>query len=210
MDRGRIDGEGPRRRTGGRSARVLAQVLEATLDALAHDGYAALSFEGVAARAGVSRTTLYRRWPSKHDLVRAALLRVCEARLSTVRETGSLRGELLEYVRAQFLERRERERTVGLLRALMPEFDDPELLALVRLARARFEQPLVAAVERAIARGELPAGTEPTLVFEPITSALFFRAAVFGDDVDASSAERLVDLVLAGARAGAAVRPAPG
>lgn len=68
------------------------------------------------------------------------------------------------------------------------------------------QQPIVGAIERAIARGELPAGTDPLLVMEPIFAPLHFRVAVFGENPDLGGAARLVDLVLAGARAGAAGR----
>jgi AcrR family transcriptional regulator len=197
----------PRRRTGGRSARVVNAVLEATVDALAHSGYANLSFDEVAARAGVSRTTIYRRWATKHDLVRAALLRMCEACGSSARATGTLRGDLLELIRARLVDDpRERERTAGLMRALMAEFDDSELLALARLIRDRMTQPIVAAIERGIARGELPAGTDPTLVMEPIFAPLYHRVALFGETTELAEAGRFVDVVLAGARSGAAVR----
>jgi AcrR family transcriptional regulator len=200
----------PRRRTGGRSARVVHDVLEATVDVLAHGGYAKLSFEEVAEKAGVSRTTVYRRWATKHDLVRAALLRLCEVVSASARDTGTLRGDLLEHIRSSIVEdRRERERSVGITRALMAQFEDEELLAIVRLIRDRIRQPIVAAVERAIARGELPAGTDPLLVIDPILSPLHFRFAVFGEYTDLAEAGRIVDLVLAGARSGAAVPRSP-
>ncbi len=209
MERTRSAPDGRRRRTGGRSARVVNDVLDATVDVLAHNGYAALSFEDVAAKAGVSRTTVYRRWASKHDLVRTALLRLCEMQWSGVRDTGTLRGDLLELVRAKVIgDRRERERNAGLLRAVMAEFADPELLALARVVRGRMQQPIVAAVERGMARGELPAGTDPLLVLEPIFSTLHFRVAVFGENPDMGFAEQIVDLILAGARTGAGVQRA--
>jgi AcrR family transcriptional regulator len=182
-------------------------VLEATVDVLAHGGYAKLSFDEVAAKAGVSRTTVYRRWATKHDLVRAALLRMCEVCASSARDTGTIRGDLLELIVMRIVDDpRERERTAGLTRALMAGFDDQELLALARLIRERIKQPMVGAIERAIARGELPVGTDPLLVIDPIFAPLHFRLAVFGEKPDLAEAELLVDVVLAGARSGAAVR----
>lgn len=198
----------PRRRTGGRSARVVNDVLTATVDVLAHRGYAKLSFDTVAARAGVSRTTVYRRWATKHDLVRAALLRLAEAGARSAREAGTIREELLEHLRARLaVGPRERERNAAIARALMSEFDDPELLALARLVRERIEQTILASIERAIARGELPARTDPVLVMEAIFAPFHLRVTVLGEEMDLSHAERLVDLVLAGARSGVAVRP---
>jgi AcrR family transcriptional regulator len=179
-------------------------VLEATVDALAHGGYSAFSFEDVAARAGVSRTTIYRRWPTKQELVRAALLRFAEER-PNVPDTGSLRGDLLASLRTCFDPERA-ARDAGLLRALMADFDDPELVALSRLVRDRARQPGFAAVERAVARGELPPGTDPLVVLEPAMFTVVLRSAIFGDPVDPAFGERLVDVIIAGARTGAGVR----
>jgi AcrR family transcriptional regulator len=209
MERTRTGEVGPRRRTGGRSARVVNDVLEATLDVLARVGFAALSFEAVAEKAGVSRTTIYRRWATKGDLIRAALLRMCETHGLVARDTGTLRGDVLEVVRAKVLDPVERERHTALLRSGVADLDDPELAAIGRLVRTQMQQPLVAAVERAVARGELPAGTDASLVMDPIFLTLHFRSAIFGEDVGMDFAEQLVDVVLAGARAGAAVRRAP-
>lgn len=194
----------PQRRTGGRSARVVHDVLEATVDALAASGYSAFSFEDVAARAGVSRTTIYRRWPTKQDLVRAALLRFAEE-CPLIADTGSLRGDLQQNLRT-IQDPEHAARQAGLLRALMADFDDPELLALSRLVRERMRQPAVAAVERAIARGELPPGTDADVVIEPAAFTLVMRQAIFGDAVDPDYGERLLDVILAGARAGAGVK----
>jgi AcrR family transcriptional regulator len=194
----------PRRRTGGRSARVVREVLDATIDALAEVGYGALSFEEVAARAGVSRTTVYRRWPRKPDLVRAALLRMAEEHPAAP-DTGALRSDLLAGVRLR-LTGATQERDRGLLRVLMAEFGDPELVSLARVVRDRFLQPFTAAVARAVARGELPAGQDPMLILDPILGPVHLNHAVFGDAVEDAYLERLVDLVLAGARAVAARR----
>lgn len=198
----------PHRRTGGRSARVVNDVLDATLDLLARVGYARMTFDAVAERAGVSKTTVYRRWPTKPDLVRAALLRLVDV-FPKVRDTGTLRGDLLEVARVRFLDdSRERSRAVGLMRANLGDLDDAELRALGRLVTDRANQPIVAAVERGIARGELPPGTDPALVIEPIYATLQFRVFVMSDAPDLAYVEQLVDLVLAGARGGAAVRRA--
>src|SRR5580658_8453688 len=68
-DRARV-GE---RRPGGRSARNRAAVLDAAVELLAEASYDDLSMENIAARAGVHKTTVYRRWPTKADLVADAI-----------------------------------------------------------------------------------------------------------------------------------------
>src|SRR5579863_7338677 len=85
---------GPVRRPGGRSARVRARVLEATLDELVESGYAGMTVQGVAARAGVNKTSLYRRWGSKGGLLADALLS-SSSDLTDPADTGNLRQDLL-------------------------------------------------------------------------------------------------------------------
>src|SRR5688572_9801014 len=80
-------------RPGGRSARVRAAELAATAEALAEDGYDALSIEAVGARAGVHKTTVYRRWPTKADLVADAARARSEQHVP-IPDTGGLAGDL--------------------------------------------------------------------------------------------------------------------
>src|SRR3984885_1261290 len=80
-------------RRGGRSARVVAEVLRATAEELARVGYAALRMEDVARAAGVNKTTVYRRWPTKMRLVAEAMRHERERR-SVAPDTGSLREDL--------------------------------------------------------------------------------------------------------------------
>ena len=70
--------EAPKRRPGGRSARVRAAVLEATLDELIDNGYAGETVQGIADRSGVNKTSLFRRWGSKAGLLSDALLRTLQ------------------------------------------------------------------------------------------------------------------------------------
>jgi AcrR family transcriptional regulator len=180
---------------------VVRGVLDATVDVLARVGYEALTFDAVARGAGVSRTTLYRRWRSKRALVGASVLALCEARVGQLRDTGSLCGDLLEIAAAMApADARERQRSAVLLSVLSAEHDDRGLAGVLCVARERVQLRLFAVVERAIGRGELPPGVEPALVIEPVLATLHLRRATAGD-ASAAFAERLVDLVVAGARA---------
>src|ERR1700736_364907 len=75
-----------------RSSEADQAIVAATLALLEEDGYAALTMAGVAARAGVSTATLYRRWPSKLDLVVGVLARMSED--APIIDTGTLGGDL--------------------------------------------------------------------------------------------------------------------
>jgi len=87
-----------RPRPGGRSARVVHDVLDAVLAELAERGYALLSMEAVAQRAGVNKTTIYRRWPTKPELVLHALQEL-SIRSVAVPETGTVREDLIQTLR---------------------------------------------------------------------------------------------------------------
>src|SRR3954464_11362465 len=87
-----------RPRTGGRSARVVAEVLSATLEVFAEQGYAGFSVEAVALRAGVNKTTIYRRWPAKSDLLGAALFALRDEDPEPP-DTGALREDLVQVLR---------------------------------------------------------------------------------------------------------------
>lgn len=183
---------------------MVGNVLEATLDEMARVGYAALSFDSVAARAGVSRTTVYRRWPTKADLVRAAVLALMHDEPLPA-DTGSLREDLLELLSRTFAGSMPRD--VALLRGVMTAATDPDVAALTRLARAHREERYFIIVDRAIRRGELPADTPPRLVIEPLMAVIYFRMCVFDETTRREDLEQLVDLVVAGARGRIASNP---
>src|SRR5689334_17439746 len=84
-------------RTRGRSARVVEEVLKATLEEIGQRGYQTMRIEDVAARSGVNKTTIYRRWPTKLDLLAAAVRHF--APVPDPPETGTLRGDLLVLLR---------------------------------------------------------------------------------------------------------------
>jgi AcrR family transcriptional regulator len=82
-------------RPGGRSARVRQDVLAAATELLTEAGYDGLSIEAVAGRAGVHKTTVYRRWPTKADLIADALT-ARSAQHVPVPDTGTFAGDLAE------------------------------------------------------------------------------------------------------------------
>ena len=75
-------------------------LLDAAWDELAEGGYAAFTMDAVAVRAGTSRPVLYRRWPDKHDLVRAAVAHALDREVTAVPDTGSLRGDVITLMKS--------------------------------------------------------------------------------------------------------------
>jgi AcrR family transcriptional regulator len=195
MDDPQID-EQPRRRTGGRSARVRESVLRAVLDTLAEGGFDAMTMNTVARRAGVHATSVQRRWGTREKLVLDAMLSYSGSQLH-VPDTGSLRGDLTSFAEAlaQYLELPLGRMLAGTMAVVD---DDPDLAA----ARAEFWATRFDAVgmivERAVERGELVAGTDPVLLLEMLTAPLHFRALLTREPIDAERIDRIVDVVVRG------------
>jgi AcrR family transcriptional regulator len=188
-----------RRRPGGRSARVRAAAIAATLAELAESGYAALSLERIARRAGVNMTSLYRRWGSRERLVLEAMLEQVGRHVS-VPDTGSLRDDLLALA-VTAAANSARPEVAAMARAVAAQAPhDPELAAANEAFWAERLALDAAIVERAIERGEIDAATEPTQVIESVLGPIHLRLLLTGRPVNRSFLERTVDTVVDGVR----------
>lgn len=187
---------GPRRRSGGRSARVRATVVAATIQLLQEKGYEALSFATIAQCAGVHETSLYRRWKTKEQLVVDAISSET-AKNIPVPNTGAFRSDLiqlLQYLRS-FL-----QSSVGqaIVQTAIVAGYAPSLNSFHReywRQRHALLQPLF---EQAIARGELSPQTDVQLLFEMLIGAFYVRAFGRREPLDETLPERIVDLMLSG------------
>jgi AcrR family transcriptional regulator len=165
---------------------------------LAEQGYDAMSVEAVAAAAGVGKTTIYRRYPNKRDLVIAALSATA-ASLPDPTDSGSTRDDLLALI-ADTLEVMRRT-GVGFSMAgtlLVKERDEPMLLALFRerVIRPRFELG-VRILRRGVERGELRPDIEPEVVL-PILIGSTFARHLTGFPEDTTWLTSMVDTVWKG------------
>ena len=182
----------------GRAARVVSDVLVATAEELSRVGYAALRVEDVATRSRVNKTTIYRRWPTKPELVAAAVRAVWES--PEVPDTGSLRNDFIASLKktAAFamspLGR-------GLTRVIQMEFAHPEFEVIARALRTEYRALREELVQRGIDRHELPADTEARFLSNMLTAPIFSRLFTDGEPVDTTFIETVVDVVLAGVRA---------
>ena len=191
--------DAPARRAPGRprDARRDEAILNATLEILLDGDYQSLTIEAVAARAGVGRPTIYRRWPSKAALVVAALVDSARLAIPDV-DTGTLRGDLLAVQRHQIALMNApmtRRVTAGLIADLAtdPELSDRYLAEYLVPRREAVWKVL----ERGIERGELKADADLALVYELLIGPLFMRAVVWGQRLSRSEAEATTDVILA-------------
>jgi AcrR family transcriptional regulator len=185
-------------RPGGRSARVVAAVMRATLAELGRVGYARLRVDDVAERSGVNKTTIYRRWPEKADLVCAALKTVGGP--PDVPDTGHVRSDLIaSFTAAMRGWATERGRGLGLV--LSVERADPTVERLTRSLRERYRVARRAMLARAVARGELPPTADLDLLLVVLTGAVLTRIRQRPGPLDGAWLARVVDFTLAGAGA---------
>jgi AcrR family transcriptional regulator len=187
----------PKRRPGGRSARVRAAAIEATLAELAQSGYAGLTLESVARRAGVHKTTLYRRWGNAEELVLDAMLDRAGEHIS-VPDTGSFREDLFELATTAAANAASPE-VAAMARAVAGSSPRDRRL---RAANRRFWAERLALdaqiVERAIERGDVPPGTDAQRVIESVLGPIHLRLLLTGEPVDRAFLEAVVDTVVDG------------
>lgn len=191
-------------RPGGRTAKVRAAVLEATGDALADSGFHALNLDRIAAAAGVGKTTVYRRWGSAVGLVTDLLRDMAEQSLPAS-DTGSLEGDLRANARL-VLDTLTDPRMGPVFRAVIAAAAcDEECADALRGFYATRLSEWAPVAERGLARGELPAGTDPLEVVRAVSAPLYYRFAVSREPLTPDTAERAASAALAAAKAGAYV-----
>jgi AcrR family transcriptional regulator len=189
---------------GGRSKRVVRQVLEAAVTELSESGYRAFRMDEVSRQARVNKTTIYRRWPSKVDLVAAAVdwMRplVHDVPLP---DTGTLERDLVEAFRRRGGFKHSVEGRA--FAQLLAEQHDPELRAIVGPAVDERSASWRELVTRAVTRGQLPKGTDPGLLLGMLKAIVDAWSPPPPGRLKRSLLETAVRTIVAGARSGALV-----
>lgn len=187
-------------RTGGRSARVREAVLSAAFDELIDNGYPALSVDAIAVRAGVNKTTIYRRWPTVEDLLVDAL--ATWSLDVSVDETGHIETDLLALgTRLSGLLNGGVGRQVAAF-VLTAGLRSPELHEATRRYFDIQASRAIPVIDRAINRGELPPHCDATTLLATLRAPLFYRMVTTGEPIDDELVAHSVRLTLAAARAG--------
>jgi len=181
-----------------RSEAARKGILAATAELLLSHGLESVSMDEVAERAGVSKATIYRWWPTKESLALEALLDEWDTP-SLPRETGSLRGDLLALIRPWI--KRLRARPYGrVVAALITEAQtDPEFAPVYR---ARFverrREPARVLFSLAIDRGEIPADTDVEIALDLIFGPIYHRLLHGHQPLTDGFVKAAVDSALAG------------
>ena len=178
-----------------RSEQSRLAILAATLELVAEAGYGALTIEGIAARSGVGKQTIYRWWASKADVLLDALATKADLQIP-IPDEGSFRADLTRFLGRTF-ELGEKSPVADTLRALMAQAQiDPEFGKRFRedfLFRRR--DALGQIVDRARERGELPAGVGSGTVIDVVFGALWYRLLATREPVGHGLAGELVALL---------------
>ncbi len=181
-----------------RSARSHQAILKATIELLTEEGFEAMSLEAIAARAGVGKTTIYRRWAGKTDLVIDAL-DILRSEIPLI-DTGDLRSDLIAVLRSGWQQSPSYLETLVLKMAGELK-SNPEIFQafFARLVVPRSQQ-FAGMIERAKARGQIRADVAPEFVVDLIAGPILFRV-LFTSLVSPPPAdfpEQVVDAILEG------------
>ena len=172
-------------------------ILDAARQLMIEESYAGFRLEHVAARAGVAKATLYRRWPSKEALALGLLMELVAPHLA-VPATGDTREELIASVQNPITALTQTP-FGPVVRALLsqismnPALGDPFRAAVVQARRVEVSRVM----ERGISRGDLRVDSDVSVATELLVGPVYFRL-VFGGELDHDFAVRLVDTLLKG------------
>ncbi|MEJ2863478.1 TetR-like C-terminal domain-containing protein [Actinomycetospora flava] len=188
-------------RPGGRAARVRSALLDAAATALVECGPAGFDLAELARRAGIGKTTVYRRWGTVGAVVGDLVADMAETSLPRA-DTGTLDGDLAanaDLVRATLADPRQGRLFAALVAAATADPATADALRDFYDRRISEWQPCVA---DAVARGELDPGTDTAAVVRAVSAPLYYRLLTRGEPPTEDDARRAAGAAAAAARAG--------
>lgn len=184
-----------------------AAILQATHDLIVEDGYATLTMERVAERAGVARATIYRRWPTKQALV------VDSARLGLrvldIPDVGSFREEIRMYMMGRLSWFVNDESTRATAASLAAVGEDPSTEATFGAQTESLIEPVIQAVLRAKKRGEIREDADLEAIKGLVSGPMTFTANYLRRIPDLALVDAVVDIVYRGVAAEASDEAGP-
>jgi len=177
-----------------RVTRSRSKVVEVTLELLAERGVAGTSVEAIAERSGVAKTTVYRHWATKADVILEAIETCVET--AHPPDTGSVRDDLHVLI-GGLCQALSRAPWAAFMPSLIDAAQrDPGFARVHHRFAAGRTAPLREVLTRAVERGELPVGLDQDELVDLLSGPVFYRRLVSGDRLDQAYAERVVDRVL--------------
>ncbi|MER6216368.1 TetR/AcrR family transcriptional regulator [Streptomyces sp. NPDC001674] len=181
---------------------VTEAIRGAVLEELAEAGFARMSIEGIARRAGVGKTAVYRRWKSKLHLV-LDIIGAFAADGLPVPATGSLYGDVRALLEVMTHVLRHPVASAVIPDLLVEGARNPEIAQAVRGALLEGQRRLAEGiVAEAVARGELERSASPERALDLAVGPLYWRQVVVGDTVPAAYLDGLARSVVAGLKTG--------
>ncbi len=178
-----------------RSMRSEDAIISATTRLLTHEGYARLTLSRVAAQARASKSTIYRRWPTKEHLVIEAFNRWPAL---VPRDRGDLLSDLLDLYR-QLLRVLYRPPSNAIMPMLIAErARNPALAAVFDPVMQRRREPVRVVLKRAIERKELPRGTDVELAVDALMGAAYQRMYFVSGDLSVKGMRKMFAMLLRG------------
>lgn len=180
-----------------RDPRSHEAIVSAATELVIEVGYAATSIGAVAARAGVGKDTVYRRWQGKPELVFEAVFTTTDH--APVPDTGTLAGDLTTLLQG-LVDEFHTPAAAAALPGLLADFAaNPVLKARIRSDfLAPSKERLLIVFERAVVRGEIAADTPVDLVLDTLAGAVFFHIGLVGEHPDPQLAGRLAAVIAKG------------
>jgi len=182
-------------RPGGRAARVRSAVLQAAFELLKENSYDGFGIEDVAERAGVHKTTIYRRWPTKALLMTDAARNHSDSRVP-IPDTGALKKDLQTFARSIASNIGSGDGAHAAKSTIISAFQSEDLAKEMHTFWAERFAASAVIVERAVARGELPATSDPQLIIETLIGPLWVRLMLTGEPIDDDLADRVAALLV--------------
>ena len=176
-----------------RDSQAGAAIIAATLDLVAAHGVAGLSVDAVAAAAGCSKATIYRRWASKEELV-ADALRSGTPRIEPV-DTGSFRGDVERYIN-ELIDRLSKGRIDVIPHLAHTRASNAAVRAALDEYHVNRERPMREILLRGIERGEVSPDVDFDIIIEILLGPVIYRCVFSDRSLDASFAGRLLDVLV--------------
>jgi AcrR family transcriptional regulator len=177
-----------------RVRRSRATVLGVTAELLFERGFAGASVDEITRRSGVAKTTIYRHWPTRSDLLRDACSSIGTP--LEIPDTGSFEGDVTALLTSLAHLLRSEKWTSVLPSVIDAAERDPDIAAMYSRLQEGYSAPLQSIIQRALQKGDLPKTTDATLLVAALTGPLFYRRWFSREPLTSAFARQIVRLVL--------------